>query len=207
VNDKKVRVRTKKELAIRKKEFLKICKILDSLNINYFLQTGILLGAIRDKDLIKWDWDIEISVFANQFLKKIDLVAKALKKNKFTIININNKKQDSKIDFKGKLEESVTGYTIFSWNYSKLRKVYWRREYSVPEHFLKNLSKIKFFNRYFKCPSYPKEYLSFAYGDWKTPIRTSVKHVYNTSTFKNKNIYILLNFMRLVKRQCLRIIN
>ena len=61
--DSKVRDRSKEELSIRKKEFLKISEILDKLKVNYFLQTGILLGAIRDNDLIKWDWDIEISVF------------------------------------------------------------------------------------------------------------------------------------------------
>ena len=75
----KSRFRTKKELLTRKKEFLKICDILDSCKVNYFLSTGILLGAIRDNDLIKWDWDIEISVFANELLPKIDLVSKKLK--------------------------------------------------------------------------------------------------------------------------------
>ena len=77
--DLKVRDRTKEELSVRKSEFLKICDVLDNLNINYFLQTGILLGAIRDNDLIKWDWDIEISVFSNEFISKIDSVAKELK--------------------------------------------------------------------------------------------------------------------------------
>ena len=33
----KVRIRTEKELQVRRNEFLKICNILDSLNINYFL--------------------------------------------------------------------------------------------------------------------------------------------------------------------------
>ena len=49
--DLKVRDRTPEELSVRKHEFLKICDILDNLNINYFLQTGILLGAIRDKEI------------------------------------------------------------------------------------------------------------------------------------------------------------
>ena len=54
----KVRDRTPDELLTRKKEFLKICDILDELNINYFLQTGVLLGAVRDNDFIKWDWGV-----------------------------------------------------------------------------------------------------------------------------------------------------
>ena len=35
----KVRDRTPDELLTRKKEFLKICDILDELNINYFLHS------------------------------------------------------------------------------------------------------------------------------------------------------------------------
>ena len=54
--DPKVRDRTKKELLIRKKEFLKIADILDILKINYFISSGILLGAIRENNFIKWDW-------------------------------------------------------------------------------------------------------------------------------------------------------
>ena len=73
--DQKVRDRSRKELIVRKKEFLKICDILQVMKINYFLSTGILLGAVRDNDFIRWDWDVEISVFAKDFLPKIDLIS------------------------------------------------------------------------------------------------------------------------------------
>ena len=71
-NDK-IRIRTPEELEVRKKEFLTICDVLEELKIKYFLQTGILLGAVRDNDFIKWDWDIEISVFSKDFLPRIHL--------------------------------------------------------------------------------------------------------------------------------------
>ena len=163
--DLKVRDRTDEELRIRKYEFLKICNILDDLNVNYFLQTGILLGAIRDQNLIKWDWDIEISVFAEEFLNKIDNVVEKLSESGFKILNINKIKNDSKIDFMGEYPEEVTGYTIFSWNYSKKKDVYWRREFSVPSKFLNSFSKINFLGRQLNCPNMPEEYLSFAYGN------------------------------------------
>ena len=124
MDDPKIRVRTKEELEIRKAEFLLVCDILDKLRINYFLQTGALLGAIRDNALIKWDWDIEISVFAKEFINNIDKVANTLKNEGFKIRNVRKVLNDSKIDFSGKLPEDVTGYTIFSWNYSEKKKVY-----------------------------------------------------------------------------------
>ncbi len=200
MENKKVRIRSKYELEVRKREFLLICNILDKLNINYFLQTGVLLGAVRDNDLIKWDWDIEISVLGEEFINEIDNVAAELQKNNFIISVVNKKKNDSKIDFIGQLDESVTGYTIFSWYHSKFRKVYWRREYSVPEKYFKKFSKINFMGREFKCPNNPQEYLSFAYGNWRTPLRTSVKDEYNTGKFKNKKIFKFLEFLKTTKR-------
>ena len=202
--DSKVRDRTEKELFTRKNEFLKICDILDNLKINYFLQTGILLGAIRDNDLIKWDWDIEISVFSKEFFPLVDLVANNLEKNGFKILKKNKKMDDSKIDFIGEYPKEVTGYTIFSWNYSEIKNSYWRRGLSVPSKFLKNLSTIKFFGRHFKCPNNPEAYLEFAYGNWKIPLRTSDKEMYMTKNFRNKIKYLISNlktdFLRIIYR-------
>jgi lipopolysaccharide cholinephosphotransferase len=195
----KVQIRSNKQLKIRKLEFIKICKILDKLKIKYFLQTGILLGAIRDNDLIKWDWDIEISVFSNEFEKKIDHVAKKLEKE-FSIININKKHNDFKIDFLGKYNKHITTYTIFAWNYSKKKKIFWRKEFIVPEKFLLKFSKIKFLGKKFNCPYKPKEYLTYAYGNWKIPLRTSNKEKYLTKNFKNKYIYYFLKLKHFIKK-------
>tara|TARA_B100001996_G_C18610805_1_gene573615 strand:+ start:22 stop:654 length:633 start_codon:yes stop_codon:yes gene_type:complete len=199
--DLKVRDRTDEELRVRKYEFLKICNILDDLNVNYFLQTGILLGAIRDQNLIKWDWDIEISVFAEEFINKIDNVVEKLSESGFKILNTNKLKNDSKIDFIGEYPEEVTGYTIFSWNYSKKKDVYWRREFSVPSKFLNSLSKINFLGRQFNCPNMPEEYLTFAYGNWKQPLRTSNKNLYNSNEFKDKKISFLRDIKNNIKKK------
>ena len=199
--DQKVRDRTSDELLVRKKEFLKICDILDESKVNFFLHSGILLGAIRDKDFIKWDWDIEISVFSEEFFSKIDLVVDKLKKNNFKIKQINKKKDDSKIDFIGEYPENVTGYTIWSWNYSKIRNVYWRREFSIPAKFLNSFSKIEFLGRQFNCPTNTEEYLEFAYGNWRVPLRSSDKDQYNSKKYKSKSKFIILSIkQKLLKK-------
>ena len=199
--DQKVRDRTSDELLVRKKEFLEICDILDESKINFFLHTGILLGAVRDNDFIKWDWDIEISVFSEEFFSKIDLVVDKLKKNNFKIKQINKKKDDSKIDFIGEYPENVTGYTIWSWNYSKIRNVYWRREFSIPAKFLNSFSKIEFLGRQFNCPTNTEEYLEFAYGNWRVPLRSSDKDQYNSKKYKSKSKFIILSIkQKLLKK-------
>ena len=202
--DQKIRDRSDDELLVRKKEFLMICDVLDECKIIFFLQTGILLGAIRDNNLIKWDWDIEISVFSDDFLPKIDLIVNKLIDKNFEIKNVNKKKYDSKIDFIGKYPENVTGYTIFSWNYSKSKDKYWRKNLSVPSRFLNNLSTTNLFGRKFKCPNYTEEYLTFAYGDWKTPLRSSDKELYMTKHFRNKFKSLIIdlknNFLKISYR-------
>ena len=199
--DPKVRIRTSDELLVRKKEFLKICDILNELKINYFLQTGILLGAIRDNDFIKWDWDIEISVFSNELLPNIDLIVNKLKNDGFKIKQINKKKKDSKIDFVGEYPEDVTGYTIWSWNYSQIKDVYWRREFSVPSKFLNSFSKINFLGRQFNCPNNPEKYLEFAYGNWKVPLRSSDKDLYNSKSYKDKKKFILADIKQKILKK------
>ena len=107
--DPKVRNRTSDELLVRKKEFLKICDILDELKINYFLQTGILLGAIRDNDFIKWDWDIEISVFSDELLLNIDLIVNKLKNDGFKIKQINKK---TNLSFGAFYDETLVSFML-----------------------------------------------------------------------------------------------
>jgi len=190
--DPKVRDRTNDELLVRKKEFLKICDILDILKINYFLTSGILLGAVRDNDFIKWDWDIEISVFANEFIPKIDLISNKLQKSNFKIEKIIRNKDNSKIDFIGFYPKKVTAFTIYSFKYSKVRDVYWRKELTIPSKYLKKFSNLNFLGRQFNCPFYINEYLTFVYGNWKIPLRTSNKKVYLTKNYKKKTLFFTI---------------
>ena len=198
--DLKVRDRTKKELQVRKKEFLKICNTLDLFKINYFLSTGILLGAVRDKSFIKWDWDVELSVFASEFLPKIDLISEKLIKSGFKITKIIRNKDNSKIDFTGFYPREVTSYTIYAWQYSKIRDVYWRKELSIPSKFLNKFSKLKFLNRKFNCPNRCKEYLTFVYGNWKKPLRTSNKKIYLTKNYKKETLFYTIYLERFLMK-------
>ncbi len=215
-NKKKTKIRSQNELSARKKEFLLICDILDEVKIKYFLKNGILLGAVREKNFIKWDWDVEFSVFSEDFLPKINQITFLLKKNNFNIVKVVDKKNGPKIDFYGKYPRIVTSYCIWSWNYSKSKNIYWRKELSVPSKFLKKLSKIEFLGRKFYCPSNPKQYLTWVYGNWQVPFNSSNKDLYLTNNFRNKKkikinqfknkifgifyyIFKLLNRNRLIK--------
>jgi phosphorylcholine metabolism protein LicD len=184
----KVRIRTQEELKIRKYEFLKICEILDNLAIRYFLQGGILLGAIRHNGFIPWDWDVEISVYSDEVIHKMDLLLSEISASGFSVIKHNKELSKLKIDFKGKLPDEVTGYTIFGWSHDENRRVFWRRKIKIPDHFMNNMELIELFGKYHTVPSPPEEYLVYQYGDWKTPIQTSDKSRYLTKEFSGISI-------------------
>ena len=50
--------------------FLEIIKILNDHKIKYWICQGTLLGIVRDKELIPWDHDIDIAVWAETISKK-----------------------------------------------------------------------------------------------------------------------------------------
>jgi phosphorylcholine metabolism protein LicD len=182
-NPDKTRIRTKDELEIRKNEFLKVCNLLDKLKIRYFLAAGILLGAVRHKSFIPWDWDVELSVYSHEVEKKMDQLISEIEKSGFTIEKYTKELSKLKIDFIGKLPKETTSYTIWGWAHNKKKKIYWRNKFVIPENLIKNMKKIKFFNKYHYAPYPPENYLEHQYGDWKKPNRTSDKSVYLTRNF------------------------
>ena len=181
--DPKIRIRNKKELIARKNNFLKIVNILEKKKINFFLQGGVLLGARREKDFIKWDWDIEISLFAEDLLKNFEYLENKLMSKNFKIINHNKTHFTPKIAFIKKNDDS-TFFSLIGWKYNKVNKSYTRRKFKIPEKFLKNLTKIRFLKRKFNCP-YPIDgYLKHQYGNWKKPLISQ-----NKTEYLNKDFY------------------
>ena len=63
-----------KELEFRNKGLQEIKSVLNEINIECILIFGILLGAVRDKNYIKWDWDVEVSVFSEEFVYSEEVV-------------------------------------------------------------------------------------------------------------------------------------
>ena len=58
--DNKVRLRTNEELIAQNEGLVLIKNILEKIGVIYYLSSGTLLGAVREKDFIPWDWDVQM---------------------------------------------------------------------------------------------------------------------------------------------------
>jgi len=170
----------------------KVTNILDDKGIKYWLEGGTLLGIIREDRLLPWDNDMDISlteeyydaiieatdeikklgymVWDKEFEKDDDPFVKGIKR----IIKIRNRRLffirgevalDIFIKFKKDAE--------YFWQVGQKRK-------SVPALFYDNLKEHQFDGKAYLVPKACEQYLTFRYGDWKTPVK-------EWNTFKDDN--------------------
>ena len=67
-----------------------------------------MLGAIRHNHFIPWDWDVEISVFSEEVIDKLDQLISEIKLSGFMIEKYYKDFSKLKIDFVGKLAQDIT---------------------------------------------------------------------------------------------------
>ena len=186
----KLRLRTINELEDRKKGFFEIINILKTKNIFFFLQGGVLLGAVRNSDFIKWDWDVEISLFSDEFFEKRDLIKNALLENGFKIFKENYERERIKIDVYKYQDYATTGYTLFGWTFNKEKNKILRGEINIPSMFMDNMEKITFFDEEFYCPGPVNDYLTYQYGNWRKEIKSDIKSEYLSNKFYKKKTFM-----------------
>ena len=90
-----------------------------------------MLGARREKNFIRWDWDIEIYMFAGDLLKKLDYITKNLQEKNFVIKKINRTMFTPKIEFIMP-SHKATSFSIIGWHYSFFRQAYTRKKLKIP---------------------------------------------------------------------------
>ncbi len=179
-----MKIYTDQELDVRNIGLIKISDILDKLEIHNFLFLGVLLGAVREKNFIKWDWDVEIGCFSKELMKKKDQI--------FDQLNIHN------LDYE-LVDDTYQNYKInvfFENNKYSLWGMYFDKEYlkrsyyKFPKkHFLK-FDKLFFKSRYYYIPSQTEELLEFIYDDWRTPKMSNDENVYSSKKIHIKKSLI-----------------
>ena len=161
-----------------------VAKILSECNINYWLEGGTLLGIRREKRLLPWDNDIDISMMVNQS-SKLNAFYKALKKNGYRIKTRIFEKESTYFKlgdlrmikirerrFFGLLKGTVCLDVFIKYPYKD--KSYWEianKTKSVPSRYYSSFKTINFKNYKYLIPELTDDYLTYRYGNWETPVK------------------------------------
>lgn len=184
------------------KVLLQAKKALDSINLNYWLDFGTLLGAYRDNALLPNDLDIDLGVFLKDYSPSID---SAMRKYGFKLI-----KEYSIDDNKYGLEQTFDfeGVTVDLFYYNFNNEKMWSHLFvnypemtfnesikkkggllPIEQYFPKTeFTLINFLNKKFPIPKRTNDYLAFHYGeDYKIPRKWNYWDIEND----NKNAKFL----------------
>lgn len=176
VDESKVRLRSDQELDDQNLGLIEIKKILNDLDIPYLLSSGTLLGAVREKDFIRWDWDVQMYLFMESAYSQRCNILNALRQRQFEITNFINSDDSLKFDLlkRGAKYELTAWSRTGEWRHRKKRKL------KVPAYLFDKTSEIEFRGEIYTTFQSPEKYLEFCYGDWRVPIRTAIKSEYAT---------------------------
>lgn len=167
------------DLVKRQQDLEEIHDIFEALNLNCILIDGVLLGAVRDKNFITWDWDVELALLEEEVIDKTTTILNALHSRDFQILLVNPFSLNYKINVvKRGTKFSLVGLRS-SWGYR------YRVNFKYPARLFDTLDEINFLGKQYKIPSDVETLLRFCYGDWRTPKKERVQ-----SSYLNRQIFI-----------------
>tara|TARA_Y100001935_G_scaffold250004_1_gene249441 strand:- start:253 stop:834 length:582 start_codon:yes stop_codon:yes gene_type:complete len=188
-----IKIFSAEELRTRNDGLVIIKEAFEELGIDFFLMMGILLGAVREKNFIKWDWDVELGIYVDSIINRVGEVQNVFKKYNFKILIVDQSYEGFKIN----LFYKENKYTLWGLHFdSKWLK---RKTYRFPKKYFTDLAEIVFHDKVYKIPNNPEELLTYIYGDWETPIVSNEKKSYLNRRVFNKG--------KIINRIINRIIN
>ena len=184
MNEIKLRTRSSEELTLRMEGLLVLKDILNKTLQKWFLTGGSLLGAVRDGDFIHWDWDVEVSVLAEEAVQKEGELLKNLIEAGFLIFSNDTSIENFKITLKG----WGTEFEILGRYLNATKDLRTRNITKVPAYLFKEVETITLRGHDFPAPSPVNKYLEALYGDWKTPLKTGDKKKYYSKAAYKKDV-------------------
>ena len=193
-----IRDRTEKETLIIKQDFSTLVKILNELSINFFIDNGLLLGIYRNGDLIKWDWDIEFSLYDYDLMNNLEKLIDEVKKNDFKIHKID--KKNIKLDIYRGLPYEIFSFSFKGWKHVKNKRFFKRKGFSIPEKYFFTKEKVNYLGFELFCPGPIEDYLTFIYGDWRTPKRLGNMDEYLSKNYYKKPSFLIMFLKKILYR-------
>lgn len=159
---------------------------LDTLGIEFWLHGGTCLGAIREKNFILHDWDIDLGILQKDE-HKLDL--KEFERKGFVLISVHRDQKTNKglvISFRTRLDFLAGACGLPVLNFLRVldinvfyekdeflwQAVYFNNKkiaYVFSKKLFKNLKEIEFLGLKVKVPNPVEEFLTEHFGEWRIP--------------------------------------
>lgn len=182
---------TEKNLIKARKVLFDVVDFLEKENIDYHLEGGTLLGLVRDKELLPWDHDVDLSIsvddsnrFAEKrwklFLKGYRVTTRrmqrdigALKKGQYRIFKV---KQflPSILKWAFPIAKKFMVVADILVKSTDKQFTYWQamnKIMRVDNKYYSHYEIIEYNGLKLKVPFEYKNYLTDKFGDWKIPVK------------------------------------
>ena len=184
----------------------KISIFLDEYKIEYWLDGGTLLGAVRNGKIIPWDDDIDLAIPKESYEKLYNIVLNLQQDKLKNALYYVSKKHKLKFYWSSKFIDKSLSKSLYTLNYpamlfvehSDINVPYkcdlimyfkennkyitnyppWKDTYYYNIKDIYPLKNIKFENNYYKCVNNPIQYLNNGYWFWKHIGVASHAHTY-----------------------------
>ena len=161
--------------------------LFSTIGLDFYLGFGTLLGAVRDKTLIKGDEDVDVIICDED---KLFNSLPYLAENKFCVCRIiKHTLYSFRIGDNSYIDVYILRNLRWSvWAVYCIKLAFWY----VPKKFFREYQDINFLGVQCKCPKEPEKLLEFWYGKtWRTPVRGhnfiyEVKSAYYWHKIKDK---------------------
>ena len=157
-------------------------KVLNRINVKFWLSGGSLLGAIRENEFIAWDGDIDLLMMVEDFLPVMHEVKSRLISEGF-VVRLNPSKKFPKASF------FKNGFKVSIGALLKKNKWRIRPLTKCPAYLFESEEFIEFKNMKFRVPSPVEDYLTHVYGDWRTPNKSSKYNDYINADYFRSNFF------------------